>query len=282
MSTTLTQDRRGLTKRAIRQHYDWATPFYRLFWGPHIHHGLWDGDESPDRAQRQLTDYLAAEADIPCGARVLDVGCGMGGSAVRLAEALACRVTGLTLSPVQRNWATAAAWLRGLRRRVRFVCQDVEQAEFPPATFDVVWSVECTEHLFDKPGFFRRAARWLRPGGRVAICAWLAGDRPHSEETSRQVRAVCQGFLCPSLGTADDYLGWMRDAGLEPCHHADLTDQVARTWEICSRRVRRSRVRWLARYAGQEMVEFLDHFEVIREAYRGGAMKYGCFVARGR
>ena len=43
-----------VTKREIQSHYDWATPAYRLLWGRHIHHGLWESDESPSRAQVQL------------------------------------------------------------------------------------------------------------------------------------------------------------------------------------------------------------------------------------
>src|SRR5438876_1077336 len=79
------------------------------------------------------------------------------------------RVTGLTLSPVQRAWARASAVWQGAARRTRFLCGDAEQAAFPDAAFDVVWNVECSEHFFDKPAFFRKAAGWLRPGGRVAL-----------------------------------------------------------------------------------------------------------------
>jgi tocopherol O-methyltransferase len=269
-----------LTKRAIRLHYDLATPFYRLLWGAHIHHGCWDGKESAKAAQRRLIERLAAEASIAPGSDVLDVGCGMGGSAIHLARHLGCRVTGLTLSPVQRIWATFAAWLAGARRQTHFLCQDAEQTGFLPASFDVLWSIECTEHLFDKAAFFRRASPWLRPGGRVAVCAWLAAERPHTPEVRDQVDAVCRGFLCPSLGTATDYEDWLREAGLQSCRFTDLTGQVMRTWEICMERVRRSGIRLVAWCAGRDMTSFLDHFQTILHAYRSGAMRYGCFVAR--
>ena len=45
--------------------------------------------------------------------------------------------------------------------------------------------------------------------GRMAICAWLAGDDPLDEGATRQVYDVCEGFLCPSLGTRDDYASWI-------------------------------------------------------------------------
>jgi tocopherol O-methyltransferase len=274
-------DAPAVTKRAIRFHYDMATPFYRLLWGVHIHHGLWRADEGPRAAQEQLLEHLAAAADIPHGADVLDVGCGLGGTSIALARGRGCRVTAVTLSPLQCAWARLRARRQGVGKRVRFLCRDAEQATFPPESFDVVWSVECTEHLFDKARFFDRAAGWLRPGGRVAVCAWLAGDRPHSPAVARAIDAVCRGFLCPSLGTAADYAGWMRQAGLDPYHFEDLTPRVERTWEICRRRVRRTGVRWLARCAGRKMTRFVDHFDTIREAYRSGAMRYGCFVAQG-
>ncbi len=265
-----------IKKESIRFHYNLITPFYRLLWGRHIHHGLWSGDESADTAQQQLTDALASLA-INRGDRVLDVGCGMGGSSIHLALEYGCHVRGLTLSRLQRRWAASEAWWRSAGRSTEFECVDAEAVNFPPNSFDVVWSIECTEHLFDKPGFFRRAASWLRPGGSLAICAWLAGP-DNTPENVQQVEAVCRGFLCPSLGTMADYQQWFADAGLrlKVCH--DWTDRVARTWEICADRLRRSKLRTIANLFGREAADFLDHFEIILQAYRSGAMQYGAIV----
>jgi tocopherol O-methyltransferase len=266
----------SVSKRSIRQHYDLLTPLYRLFWGPHIHHGLWEGDYGPAAAQRRLIDRLAEAAALAPGEAVLDVGCGMGGSSIELARRWGCSVTGLTLSPVQRLWATLSAGCQGVGRRARFLRADAESVSFPPASFDVVWNVECSEHLFDKPAFFRRAAGWLRPGGRVALCAWLAGDGPGAEA---EVLAVCEGFLCPSLGTAEDYQGWVEAAGLVNRAFADLTPQVARTWEVCIRRVRTSGMGRLTWLGGRETRSFVERFTTLLGAYRSGAMRYGLFVA---
>ena len=270
----------GITSRAIRRHYDLATPFYRLLWGPHIHHGLWDGEESPKQAQRNLTEQLAAKAGVESGDSVLDVGCGMGGSSIYLARRFGCQVHGLTLSSVQRWWATLSARLQGVRSQVRFERRDAEQADFASEIFDVIWSIECTEHLFNKAAFFQRAGKWLKPGGRVAICAWLAADHPHSHAVARDVRVVCEKFLCPSLGSTAEYTRWLEDAGLSmvACH--DWTHRVVRTWEICARRIERTGIRRLAGLVGRDMAEFTNHFDTIRRAFVNGAMKYGCFVAR--
>ena len=270
----------------IRFHYDLTTAFYRLLWGQHIHHGLWDAEpglvigDSPHAAQIHLINTLATKASISMGQRVLDVGCGMGGSSIHLARERHCDVTGITLSPVQKAWAATSAAFSGVRRRTQFHRADAERIEFPAGQFDVVWSIECTEHLFDKPAFFRKAATWLKPDGRMAICAWLAGQKSDTPDGAEQVRQVCENFLCPSLGSKQDYVDWMTAGSLEIVDVTDWTDQVLATWEICERRVRCTGMRWLAKLLDRKTRNFLDHFETILNAYRSRAMGYGCFVAR--
>ncbi|HEY2882273.1 MAG TPA: class I SAM-dependent methyltransferase [Pirellulales bacterium] len=273
-------------KQDIRSHYNLSTLFYRLLWGRHIHHGLWTDAElaanqeiaTSKAAQQRLTETLAREAAIQRGDNVLDVGCGMGSSSIHLAGQLQCQVTGITISAVQRHWARSCALLHGTHKQTKFVCGDVEQADFPQAAFDVVWSIECTEHLFDKPRFFQNVARWLKPGGRVAICAWLVGDKLDAAGEAL-VHKVCEGFFCPGLGAEHDYRQWMSDAGLQMVRCHDWTAAVDRTWEICRQRVDRYGVRWLARLIDRNSVMFLDRFDAILQAYRTGAMKYGCFIA---
>ncbi|HRX80727.1 MAG: class I SAM-dependent methyltransferase [Planctomycetaceae bacterium] len=270
----------GISKSRIRLHYDLSTLFYRLLWGVHIHHGLWNDNESPRLAQQQLIEHLLNESGMPRGATVIDVGCGMGGSSIHMARHHDCHVTGITLSGMQRRWAGTSATLKGVGGRTRFLREDAETAEFPDDSFDYLWSIECTEHLFDKQAFMQRAARWLRPGGGVALCIWLAGDEPHSDEDVKQVKAVCDAFLCPSLGTADDYANWLREAGLEVGSICDLTPRIMRTWEICRQRVERTGATKLARLFGRDAINFIDNFDLILNAYRSGAMKYASIVAK--
>ncbi len=269
----------AVQKTVVQWHYDLSTVFYRLLWGPHIHHGLWEADESPKKAQVQLTESMADLAQIGDGMAMLDVGCGMGGSSIHLARSRNCTATGVTISPLQRRWAATSAAFNGVRSKTKFVRADAEEVEFDPSSFDIVWSVECTEHLFDKPAFFQKAAEWLRPGGRMAICAWLAGENLNSSAKEQQVFDVCEGFFCPSMGSAEDYTSWMTNAGLKIDTWHNWTSRVAQTWDICERRVRRSGVRWLAKLIDRDTVMFLDRFRTLREAYDTGAMQYGCFVA---
>jgi tocopherol O-methyltransferase len=163
--------------------------------------------------------------------------------------------------------------------RPEFRCADAETIEFPAESTDFVWSIECTEHLFDKPKFFQRAGGWTKPGGRFALCAWLAGEEPMSQEQQSQAERVCEGMFCPSLGSRSDYETWFVNAGFQIVQSGLWTRKVERTWEICKQRVERARVRHLAKVLGKNHVLFLDHFDAILKAYKTGAMEYGFFIA---
>lgn len=269
----------NVRKSVIQNHYDISTLFYRLLWGPHIHHGYWEADEPSLDAQIELTKRLASLAEIESQSVVYDIGCGMGGSSQWLAKKLDCDVTGVTLSPVQRRWAQISSAIKRVNPRPKFLRADAEMVALPESSADVVWSIECTEHLFDKPAFFRRAASWLKPGGRFALCAWLSGPTPLSEELTKQAEKVCEGMFCPSLGSQQDYIDWFESAGLTVTKTGIWTRQVERTWEICRRRVEKTGVRYLAKILGKNHVLFLDHFDAILNAYKSGAMEYGYFVA---
>src|SRR5689334_2537933 len=113
-------------KESVREHYDRLTPLYREFWGIHIHHGYWiDGSESKERAQEQLIELLADRLGIVHGTRALDIGCGVGGTAIYLADRFDARIVGITISPIQ---AAMAGQLAGQRRsgRCAFAAMDAE------------------------------------------------------------------------------------------------------------------------------------------------------------
>lgn len=264
---------------AVRVHYDRLALYYRFFWGEHIHHGYWEADEAPGAAQVRLVARLAESAAVPPGARVLDVGCGFGGSGLWLARDRNCRVTGVTISPVQARRAAEQARADGFDDRVSFLVMDANHLDLPAASFDVVWVIECSEHLHDKAAFIAACSRVLHPGGKLALCAWLRAGNGRSEH-ARLVDEVCRGMLCPSLASAADHGEWMRAAGFDDIAFEDITRRVERTWTHCSAIVERPEMRALRWLMDERTRNFVASFAAIRRAYAEGAMAYGMFTAR--
>lgn len=266
---------------AIRDHYDRLSIFYRAFWGDHIHHGYWKNGESITAAQVNLVELLAERARIPRESRVLDVGCGVGGSSLWLARNFNCEVLGLTISPVQAAMAIAKADDEKLSARVRFEVMDANHLNLTPESFDVVWVVECSEHIRDKANFVGECAHLLKPDGVLALCAWTAAAEIRSSlEQARLIREVCEGMLCPSLASVGDYTGWMRASGFEWVESTDVTGQVEKTWERCAVLVARPEVKMLLRASDEKTRRFVAAFAAMRRAYAEGAMTYNIFTAR--
>lgn len=264
----------------VRQHYDQLSFLYRLFWGEHLHHGYWEKDESVARAQIQLMERLAERAAIPHGASVLDIGCGLGGSAMWLAEQFDCDVTGMTISPVQARMAAAKAKARNLGSRVRFQVRDANEWQPEPESVDVVWIMESSEHFRNKAGFFERCARVLKPGGVLAVCAWLRRDGPLREDEQTLVNTIAEAMFSASLDSLSAYQQWMRDAGLTVTAAEDITRHVEPTWSHCSRIGGNPVIRFLLRFIGGDTQRFVRSFPLMKQAYAQGAMAFGLFVAK--
>ena len=158
-------------KHKIVEHYDVASPYYYSLWGEHLHHGYWvRGDESKETAQIQLIEHLAQLANIKTGSRILDIGCGFGGSSLYLAKKYGASATGITISPVQVQMAREAAAKANLD--ASFLLMDAEDMQFAQP-FDLLWSVESISHYHDPRKFFASAVKFLKPGGCFALTDWF-------------------------------------------------------------------------------------------------------------
>jgi tocopherol O-methyltransferase len=268
----------------VAGHYDDLDWAYREIWGEHLHHGLWvTGRETVGQAVRALADRVADAAAIGRGDSVCDVGCGYGATARHLRRTRGARVTGITLSALQHREAQRlGAGLDGVVVRLG----DWLDNGLPSASFDSAIAIESTEHMADKERCFAEARRVLRPGGRFAVAAWLAADRPRRWEVRHLLEPICAEGRLPGLGSAADYRRLLETAGLALCEEQDLTPGVKRTWSICIRRtlvraVRDHRLRaYLLAPAGRSRNrDFLPALFRIRLAYETGAMRYGLFAA---
>jgi tocopherol O-methyltransferase len=267
-----------ISTRAIRAHYDRLSFFYRRFWGEHIHHGFWKNGESARQAQLNLIEELARRANIARGGNVLDVGCGLGASAIWLAQELHCSVTGITISPVQKRIAERRARYLGLNDRVQFLIADANKLRIPAATFDAVWVIECSEHLFDKQQFIRECWRVLRSDGVLALASWLSGAAGrHNHEL---ISEICSGMLCPSLATFAEYQKWMVESGFEVVYGEEIGGRVAKTWHVCEAILERPIVRVSLPLLGRGTRAFTGQFSAMRRAFASEALGYGMFAAR--
>jgi len=215
----------ALTPDEVGEFYDDRGWLWEIFMGQNLHIGYWDGEDPDTDPKDRLTDVLIERVGLRPGQRLLDVGCGQGRPAVRLARAAGGEVLGITVSADQVAKGTELAREAGLADRVRFERVDVMEMPYGDGSFDAAWAIESLMYLADRPAALREIARVLAPGGTFVLADYTeAGDL-----TEEWRKVLTEGFTVDSLPTAAEYAQMFAEAGLEVVHQEDATEHLRRS-----------------------------------------------------
>jgi len=211
------------------------------YWGEHIHLGFYTKAEREkgylkknfiqakyDFVDRML-DFAFQGKSLANGQgppKVLDVGCGIGGTTRHLAAKFPeSQLTGITLSPKQVGRATELAKERKLEN-VNFRVMDALNMEFEANTFDLVWGCESGEHMPDKKKYVEEMIRVLKPGGTLVIACWCQreeGNRPFTNLERDELQFLYDEWAHPYFISKEEFGRLARGTGV-------MTDVVEEDW----------------------------------------------------
>lgn len=243
----------GLSRTRSDWHYDSQVARFAARRGPiadrrelYMHFGHWEQAPSPGHdlvdflaAQDRLDEQLRALVDLRPRARVLDVGCGLGGTLAAVLESSApTRAVGLNIDP--RQIAIARELVRpGPDCTPEWVVGSACAIPFEADAFDVVFAVECVPHFESRAEFFAEAARVLAAAGRLVISDFVPTPELRSlrdrGQLPRGFAEIVARDLVPWLdfyGDEQDDLACARAAGFELERQLDATRQTLPTYEL--------------------------------------------------
>jgi cyclopropane-fatty-acyl-phospholipid synthase len=193
---------RSGSRRNITAHYDLGNDFYALWLdsGMTYSSALYlAGENALEAAQTAKQDRVLELLGLDGDESVLEIGCGWGGLAQRIAER-ANHVTALTLSPSQRAHAAAAAREAGLDSRIDVALMDYREAG---GQFDRIVSIEMLEAVGEAywPSYFATLKARLKPGGSAVLQVITIEDsrfEDYRRETDFIQRHIFPGGMLPS------------------------------------------------------------------------------------
>ena len=199
----LNRNTKSGSKRNIHAHYDLGNAFYSRWLDRSMTYS--SALFTPDghdlyRGQQNKYAALARETGISSNHSVLEIGCGWGGFAEYAAKEIGCRVTGLTISQEQFDYAKKRIFDEGLNEKVEIKLQDYRDET---GLYDRIASIEMFEAVGEQfwPTYFKALADRLRPGGVAGLQVITIQDRffdAYRREVDFIRRYIFPGGMLPS------------------------------------------------------------------------------------
>lgn len=237
--------------------------------GRDLHWGYWERPEAADGSYDDFADAAAVMTRLVCeaagiddGMRVLDVGCGIGGTLAGIdARHSAMDLVGLNIDPRQLAIAREEV-VAGDGNEITFVHGDACSLPFPDGSFDAVLAVECIFHFKSRSRFLSEAHRVLRPGRSLAVSDFVPFAPTMLALLPLSWSVPFYGDRNPILQTMTTYRLLARRCGFRISAARDVTRNTIPTYSVMDTYLRevspeaRRQARTIARAARRGLLRY--------------------------
>jgi len=218
-------------KKDAAKHYDDCYRDYLFAWCNQdnlaLHYGYWDENTSSHhQALLNKNQILYDTVNIKATDKVLDAGCGIGGSSIWMAKHHKNQVTGITISDKQANYAQKYAKRHGVADLVNFEVTDFCQTPFEDESFDIIWGLESVCHALNKSDFLAEAYRLLRKGGRIVVCDGFMLRNEFNDDEWAAIVTCLNGWAVPNLCSGSEFQQLLEQNQFKNIAKLNITQQT--------------------------------------------------------
>jgi 27-O-demethylrifamycin SV methyltransferase len=263
-------------------HYDRVHDAWQLIMGDEFHYGYFEAPSvALEQATAELTNRMRERAAIATAETVLDVGCGTGRQACELAADLDAEVLGITTSGRGVAAATELAAARGVTN-ASFEQRDGMDNGLEDESFDVVWALESSHLMRDRPALLGECARVLRVDGRLVLCDIIRRrEIPFAEVRDRRddFALLREVFGDAHMEPLEAYTSTLEEVGMTVTDSSDVTEPTLPTFAAWRARVEEHEPA-LRDLIGQQAVEdFVEGTNILESFWVDGTLGYGILAA---
>lgn len=198
----------NFTSTDVENYYNQTEVHYRRFWrlkeAAGLHYGIWDETtKNASKAILNTNKLLMNLGEIKKEHKVLDAGCGIGGSSIYLAKNIGCNVYGITLSKKQSETAKKLADKNNLEHLLKFSQVNYLKTSFEDNSFDIVWAIESFGSAPDKSLFFKEMNRILKPGGKI-LFADMFKPYNYAISENKTMQVMLNGWAISDILSIDE------------------------------------------------------------------------------
>ena len=229
-----------IDKKGIIDYYDIAQVSYEDVWLLNdclaLHYGFWElGVKSLRQALIKENEVLAHLVDIQQSDKVLDAGCGVGGSSIYLAKTVGCSVTGITLSDQQVAKAQEFAVKNGVEELCDFQANDFHETPFENQSFDVIWFTESFCHSTEPKRLLAEMYRLLKPGGRIIIADGFIAKENNAPKDAELLSNWLNNWAVNSIGYTPTIKQNMKEIGFQNIEIQDYSSKIVKSARLLYR-----------------------------------------------
>ncbi|MBM7843488.1 SAM-dependent methyltransferase [Herpetosiphon giganteus] len=264
----------------VETYYDAMGPFYKLIWGDSVHGGYWPaGLEhlSLPEAQEHLTYLMIEKTPIAAGQHMLDLGCGTGLPAIRMAAAKNCHVHGITVAHGQVAEAQTTIQAMQMQEKVQIAWGNAMELPFADGFFNAAWAFESIFHMPSRLTVLQEANRVLQAGSYLVLTD-IVEVKPLSLE---QKHIFYPAFQINTLTTKQGYLELFDQTGFEQLELIDLTAGIAKTLAHTKLGIEKKRAELEAIYPPPMLAMIEQTWPMVEKIY-ADYVRYVLIVARKR